>query len=130
MSLWLQRDSNSKSLSSWTNTQPLSQTSWVFVYKLSGCGFESCCSHLNFRYRACCEEGVPWHSGNYRERIHSQNLEKSHMKLGPSNMAYLTRSNRWQSKILKQTSVWIFVRTFDGPSYTDFVTDLQICTIN
>ena len=24
---------------------------WVFVYKLSGCGFESRCSHFNFRYR-------------------------------------------------------------------------------
>ena len=23
------------------------------VYELSGCGFESHCSHLNFRYRAC-----------------------------------------------------------------------------
>ena len=25
---------------------------WVFVYKLTGCSFESRCSHLNFRYRA------------------------------------------------------------------------------
>ena len=39
---------------------------WVFVYELSGCGFESRCSHLNFRYRACFEQGVPWHSGKYR----------------------------------------------------------------
>ena len=38
---------------------------WVFVYELSGCGFESSCSHLNFRFRACFEQGVPWHSGNY-----------------------------------------------------------------
>ena len=38
----------------------------VFVYKLSGSGFESSCSHLNFRLRACFEQGVPWHSGNYR----------------------------------------------------------------
>ena len=30
------------------------------------CEFESCCSHLNFRCRACFEEGVFWHSGNYR----------------------------------------------------------------
>ena len=30
----------------------------------SGCGFESCCSHLNFSYCACFEQ-VPWHSGNY-----------------------------------------------------------------
>ena len=45
---------------------------WVFLYELSGCGFNSCCSHLNFRFRACFEQGVPWHSGNYRVWIHSE----------------------------------------------------------
>ena len=45
---------------------------WVFVYELSGCGIESCCSHLNFRYRACFEQGVPWHSGKYGVWIHSE----------------------------------------------------------
>ena len=44
---------------------------WVLVYKLSGSGFESSCSHLKFRFRACFEQGVPWHSGNYRVWIHS-----------------------------------------------------------
>ena len=34
--------------------------------------FESSCSHLNFRFRACFEQGVPWHSGNYRVWIHSE----------------------------------------------------------
>ena len=29
------------------------------VYKLSGSGFESSCSHLNFRFRSCFEQGVP-----------------------------------------------------------------------
>ena len=33
---------------------------WVFVYELSGCGFESSCSHLTFRYCACFELGVPY----------------------------------------------------------------------
>ena len=28
-------------------------TTWVFIYKLSGSGFESSCSHLNFRFCAC-----------------------------------------------------------------------------
>ena len=32
---------------------------WVFVYELSGCRFESHCSHLSLRYRACFEQGVP-----------------------------------------------------------------------
>ena len=45
---------------------------WMFVYELSGCGLESSCSHLNFRFRACLEHGIPWHSGNYRVWIHSE----------------------------------------------------------
>ena len=44
----------------------------MFIYKLSGCVFESSCSRLNFRFRACFEQGVPWHSGNYRVWIHSK----------------------------------------------------------
>ena len=45
---------------------------WVFVYELSGCRFESRCSHLNFIFRACFEQGVPWYSRNYRVRIDSE----------------------------------------------------------
>ena len=45
---------------------------WVFVYELSSSGFESSCSHLKFRFRTCFEQGVPWHSGNYRVWIHSE----------------------------------------------------------
>ena len=45
---------------------------WVFIYELSGSGFEFSCSHLNFRFRACFEQGVPWHSGNYRVWIHPE----------------------------------------------------------
>ena len=44
---------------------------WVFVYELSSCGFKSSCSHVNFRFRACFKEGVPWHSGKYRVWIQS-----------------------------------------------------------
>ena len=44
----------------------------MFFYELSGCGFEYSCSHLNFRFRACFEQGVPWPSGNYRVWIHSK----------------------------------------------------------
>ena len=32
---------------------PVWLNGWVFVYKLSGCEFESCCCHLNFRFGAC-----------------------------------------------------------------------------
>ena len=34
----------------------------MFVYELSGCGFESCCCHIN----VCFERGVPWQSRDYR----------------------------------------------------------------
>ena len=30
-----------------------------FVYELSGCGLESSCCHLNFKFRACFGQGVP-----------------------------------------------------------------------
>ena len=45
---------------------------WVSVYELTGCGFKSSCSHLNFRFRACFEPGFPWPSGNYIVWIHSE----------------------------------------------------------
>ena len=45
---------------------------WVFVYELSGCGFESSCSHLNFRFHTCFKQRVPWHSGHCRVWIHSE----------------------------------------------------------
>ena len=44
---------------------PVWLNGWEFVYELSGCGFQSCCSHLNFRYGACFEQGVTWHSGKW-----------------------------------------------------------------
>ena len=51
---------------------PVWLNGWVFAYELNGCGVESRCSHLNFRFRACFEQGVPWHSGNYRVLIHCE----------------------------------------------------------
>ena len=44
---------------------------WALICTV-GCGFESRCTRLNFRYRTCFEQGVPWHSGNYRVCIHSE----------------------------------------------------------
>ena len=46
---------------------PVWPNGWVFVYELSGPGSESRCSHLNFRFRACLEQRVPWHSGKYNK---------------------------------------------------------------
>ena len=49
---------------------PLWPNGWVFIYELSGSGFESSCNHLNFRFCACIEHRVRWHSDNYRVWIH------------------------------------------------------------
>ena len=51
---------------------PVCLNGWELVYELSGCGFEFR-YHLNFRYRACFEQGVPRQSGNYNVWIHSYN---------------------------------------------------------
>ena len=48
---------------------PVWVNGWVFVYKLSGCGFESLCSHSNFRYCVCFKQGVLWNSGKYIHRL-------------------------------------------------------------
>ena len=45
---------------------------WVFVHKVSGCGFISRCYPLNFSYRAWLEPEVPRHSDNYRVQMHSE----------------------------------------------------------
>ena len=45
---------------------PIWLNAWVFNYKLSGCGFESCCCHLNFTCGACFKQGLPWHSGKLK----------------------------------------------------------------
>ena len=60
-----------------------------FVYKLSGCGFESRCSHLIFRYVAGFEQGVPWHSGNCRVWIHAE-MRTWHDKNIQSNLYFCT----------------------------------------
>ena len=60
---------------------------WVLVYEVSGCCVESRCSHLIFRYGACFEKGVPWHSGNCRVWIHAQ-TRTWHDKNIQSNASY------------------------------------------
>ena len=71
----------------WSIIWPVWLNGWVFVHELSGCGFESRCSHLIFRYDACFEHGVSWHSGNCRVWIHSQ-IRTWHDKTIQSNAPY------------------------------------------
>ena len=51
---------------------PVWLNGWVFVCKLSVCGFHSHCSRLKFRYLTGFKQRVPWHLGNYRVWIHSE----------------------------------------------------------
>ena len=90
MSIYLQ-SSNSKTNTeydcNWTRTHnhlvfkrtlnqlaiwPVLLNGWVLFYELTGCRFESSSSHLNLRFRVCFEQGVPWHSDNYKVWIHSE----------------------------------------------------------
>ena len=66
---------------------PVGINDWMFVYELSGCGFESRCSHLIFSFRAYFDLGIPWHSSNYGVRIHSE-TRHWHDKKRQSNAPY------------------------------------------
>ena len=68
----------------------------VFVSELSGCGFESSCSHLNFRSGVCLEQGGPRRWGNYRLCIHSETRtwhDKNIQSNAPCRYALKTQLN-------------------------------------
>ena len=69
---------------------------WVLIYKLSGCGLEFRCCHLNFKYRACFEQGVPWHSGNYRVWIHSERVRDMVRTYSHSSNSFTKLSIFWE----------------------------------
>ena len=45
------------------------RTKWLWVRVMLQLNLQF---HLNFRFRACFEQGVPWDSGNYGVWIHSE----------------------------------------------------------
>ena len=51
---------------------PVWLNGWAFIYELSSCVFEFCCSYLNPRISACLEQGVSWYSFNYKVWIHPE----------------------------------------------------------
>ena len=53
---------------------PIWLNGWVFVYKLHGGGLASRGSHLNFRYSAYSEQGIPWNPDKHRVKIHSKRI--------------------------------------------------------
>ena len=89
--------------------RPVRLNGWVFIYKLSGCGFESRCSHLKFRYRTCLEQGCHQHSVNFRVWIHSK-LRTWHDKNIQSNALYRQVLSP-QLNHLGQFCKWLIVRS-------------------
>ena len=108
-------------------TYKYSQHSWiiwpiwlnccVFVYEISGCGFESCCNHLNLRFCAFFEKGVPWHSANYRVWIHSEMRTWNDMNIQfkapfrwilTTQLNHLANLDKWLS--VRLWTKWLWVR--------------------
>ena len=56
----------------WTQNHLVCKRIRKLILPKYGSGLESSCIHLNFKFRACFEQGIPWHSGNYRVWIHSE----------------------------------------------------------
>ena len=97
---------------------PVWLNGWVFVYELSGCVIVSCCNLLNFRYCACFEQGVSWHSGIYRVWIHSQtrawldrNIQSnaSYRKVLTTQLNHLASLTKWLSVRLRAKWLWVRV---------------------
>ena len=110
---------------------------WLLVYKLSGCGFESRCSHLNFRFRACFEQKVPWHSGNYRVWIHSEirTWYKHIQSNAPYRWVLATQLNhlkklaslaKWLSVCLRTKWLWVRVQLQSPKQRTSKVWELHL----
>ena len=89
---------------------------WVFIYELSGCEFESPCCHLNCRYGACFEQGVPWHL----DKLLSVNsLWNSYLILWliiTCNQIHHTDKNSQHSSIIWPVWLngWVFVHELSG----------------
>ena len=88
---------------------------WVFTYELSGCGFESPCSHLNFRFRPCFKKRFPWHSDNYRVWIHSEmgtyndkNIQSNapYKQVLTTQLNHLASLAKWYSVYLRTNWFW------------------------
>ena len=87
---------------------------WVFIYELSGCWFESSCTHLTFRFRACVEQGVPWHSGNYTVCFHSETCTWHNKNMQSEHICFRfdMKSNRFKGNLVQteisMTFTWIW----------------------
>ena len=75
--------------------------------------------HLNFRYRVCIEQGVPWYSGNFRMRTHSETRtwhDKNIQWNAPHRWVLTTQLNhlaslaKWLSVCLRTKWLWVRFR--------------------
>ena len=92
---------------------------WVFIDKLSGAAFKSTCNHLNLKFRACFEQGVPWHSRNYRVFIHfqgrtwhDQNIQANGLSrwVIRTKLSHLVSEVNWLSVCLRTKWFWVRVQ--------------------
>ena len=87
---------------------PVCLNGWVFIYELSGCAFMSNCNNLNFIFRTCFGQRVPWHWGNYRVWIHSE-------------------TGTWQGKNTESNAPYIQVLTTQFNHLVSLVKCLSVC---
>ena len=100
---------------------------WMFVFELSGSGFESSCSHLNFGFCACFKQGVLWHSGNYRVWIHSE-MHTWHDKNIKSNAPADKHSEHSSIICLGWPNGWVFVYELSGSGFKSSCSHLNPVT--
>ena len=98
---------------------PVLSNSCVFLNELSGSGFESGCSHLNFRFCTCFQEGVPWDWGNYTVWIHSEtrtlhdtniHSKATYRQVLRTHLNHLACFAKWLSVLLRTKWFWIRVQ--------------------
>ena len=89
----------------------------MLLYELSGCRFESCCSHLNVRFSDCFEQAVAWLSGNYRVSIrsktrtwHNKNIQwrAPNTLLLTTQLYHLASLTKWLSVRLRTKWLWVW----------------------
>ena len=98
-------------------TWPVWLNGWVFVYDLSGCGFQCSCSHLNFTICACFEQGVPWHSGNHEVWIHPETLTWHDKNKESIKILIETHVKLLHNITLKNVLILITCVTIDGVQF-------------
>ena len=104
----------------WPNW-PVWPNDWAFVCELSGSGFKSSC-----RFCACFEQGVPWHSGNYRVWIHSETRTWHEKNIH----SWKRRLSNYKIHVKKKKCLWRIVRHFIGNYNCYGVSNLRCAVVD